>query len=396
VTPTSSSVSDMKALTMNDLRKKGEDPLSPRDRHHLNVGTGNYNRFSILDPAPRGRNRIHSKRKLDEEPLAAAPKTPKLDSNAIFSQLKASEEAVTGIKDCFKDALTIGENCYSSADGGQGEAFFKLAKTVELLIANQENMFSLMVDAVKVIDSAPIPSYSTMVSNGGVRRGNPPSRHADSTPSEDQRPKKVKQAISRAEKSVTLFDLDLGSVPVLNKETLSRKVTILLHEKARSTGIYKGNPEAAAESMDDILSCATIDFLGKGTKMFFNRKDANDPRNNKMCTVPVKLTFKDKETRFRAELTLKKACNVRCGTPYPKKLRTIMDNLVKECKTARPKSFILAKVDSDKLCVTTRARNDSGWEDLPNVADIPLDILDADELAAASGGAEEVDMQALS
>jgi hypothetical protein len=173
-------------------------------------------------------------------------------------------------------------------------------------------------------------------------------------------------------------------------------VTILLHEKARTTGIYKGKPEAAAESVDDILSCATIDFLGKGTKMFYNKRDTNDPRNNKMCTVPVKLTFKDKETRFRAELTLKKACNVRCGTPYPKNLRSLMDNLVKECKVARPKCFILAKVDADKLCVTTRARTDAGWDDLPNTANIPLDILDADELAAASGGAEEVEMQALS
>jgi hypothetical protein len=40
-----------------------------------------------------------------------------------------------------KDALAIGKNCRSATDSGQGEPFFKLAKTVELLIANQENIF---------------------------------------------------------------------------------------------------------------------------------------------------------------------------------------------------------------------------------------------------------------
>jgi hypothetical protein len=70
--------------------------------------------------------------------------------------------------------------------------------------------------------------------------------------------------------------------------------------------------------MDDILSCASIDILGKGSRPFYNRKDTMDPRNGKMCTVPIKLTFRDKEVRFQAELALKKACKVKCGTPYPK------------------------------------------------------------------------------
>jgi hypothetical protein len=69
--------------------------------------------------------------------------------------------------------------------------------------------------------------------------------------------------------------------------------------------------------MDDILSCASIDILGKGSRVFYNRKDTSDPRNGNMCTVPIKLTFRDKDVRFQAELALKKACKVKCGTPYP-------------------------------------------------------------------------------
>jgi hypothetical protein len=228
-----------------------------------------------------------------------------------------------------------------------------------------------------VIDkNPPSSSYAAAVNNRGK---NSASGRAVERPEPDPaetRVKKLRQAIAKAERSVTLFDLDLGSVPVLNRETLNRKVTLLLHDRAQTDGMYKGNPSAAEEAVDDILSCATIDILGKGTRPFYNKKDANDPRNGKMCTVPIKLTFKDKATRFQAELSLKKVCKARCGTPYPKELRVIMDGLVKDCKAIKPGSFILAKVDAEKLLITARARSDKGWEDINRSVPIPENILD--------------------
>jgi hypothetical protein len=221
-----------------------------------------------------------------------------------------------------------------------------------------------MVDAVGVAGKAPAASYASSTFSEDSQAGSGHNASPTSTPWLPPDPKKLRLTISKTEKCITLFDLDLGPVPILDKDNLSRKETILLHEKAKTMGIYKGNPKAAAESMDDILSCATINFLGKGTKLFFNRNDNNDPCNNKMCTVLVKLKFKDKETRFRTELTLKKAYNVSCFTPYPKKPLNIMDTVIKECKVSRPKSFIRARVDTDKLCATAWARTDSGLEDL--------------------------------
>jgi hypothetical protein len=49
----------------------------------------------------------------------------------------------------------------------------------------------------------------------------------------------------------------------MNKDNLSRKFTILLHEKAVTTNIYKRKPEAVAKAVDNILSCASFDFLIK-------------------------------------------------------------------------------------------------------------------------------------
>jgi hypothetical protein len=367
----------MKALTMSDLRKKGEIPLSPKDRHSLNVGSGNYNRFAPLMPPPTKRGRINSKRKFDDDPTDIAPKTPRLDANVVFSQLKGSEDAVAEIRQTFADAFKVGESCYSANDGAMGEAFFKLAKAVDLLIDNQEKILSTVVDAMGMIDkSSRSTSYAAAASSKGNRAHTRDSQQPAYEDNPDEvKTKKLRQAIAKAEKSVTLFDLDLGPVPVLNRETLSRKVTILLHDRAKREGVYKGNPSAAEEAMDDILSCASIDILGKGSQPFFNKKDTSDPRNGKMCTVPIKLTFK--------ELSLKKMCKVKCGTPYPKKLRSIMDTIVKDCKAIRTGTFILAKVDSEKLVVTAKARSDKGWEDLDVSVPIPSDTLDPAEMAAA-------------
>jgi hypothetical protein len=339
-------------------------------------------------PPPPARGRLNSKRKLDDGAQAVAPKTPRLDANVVFSQLKVTEDAISEIRSSFADAVAVGETCYTATDGAMGEAFFKLTKTINLLIENQEKVLSTVVDAVGPLGSRP-SSYASAAATGKkdahAPRGQPQRQEVDPT---ELKKKKVKQAISRAERSVTVFDLDLGPVPVLNKDTLSKKVTLLLHERAQHEGIYKGNPAAAEEAMDDILSCASIDIMGKGSRVFFNRKDNCDPRNGKMCTVPIKLTFRDKETRFQAELALKKACKVKCGTPYPKNLRSMIDDFVKSCKPEHPGCFILAKVDAEKLLITARARSDKGWKDVDRFVNIPHDILDPDELAAA--GDEEM------
>ncbi len=46
------------------------------------------------------------------------------------------------------------------------DAFFKLAKTVNLLIVNQEKMLSTVVDAMGVVSNAPSSSYTTVAGCG--------------------------------------------------------------------------------------------------------------------------------------------------------------------------------------------------------------------------------------
>jgi hypothetical protein len=66
----------------------------------------------------------------------------------VFSQLKTTEDAVSEIRKSLSDAIKVGESCYSANDGGMGEAFFRLTKTLDLIIENQEKVLSTVVDAM--------------------------------------------------------------------------------------------------------------------------------------------------------------------------------------------------------------------------------------------------------
>jgi hypothetical protein len=62
--------------------------------------------------------------------------------------------------------------------------------------------------------------------------------------------------------------------------------------------------------------------------------------------------------------------------PYPKKLRDILDNLLKEGKKILPKAFIRTRVNVDSLTIDVHGRTEKGWQDLNLACAIPLDICD--------------------
>jgi hypothetical protein len=134
--------------------------------------------------------------------------------------------------------------------------------------------------------------------------------------------------------------------------------------------------------MDDILTCASLDFLGSGgSKKYYNKNKPEDPNNGKFCTVPTRLTFRSKDERIKAEQTLRKLGKIKCSTPYPRRLRTLINEIVQEGKKKISNAYIRAKVDPEKLTITALAsvQDQSGkwkWEDLGLEREIPLNILE--------------------
>jgi hypothetical protein len=90
--------------------------------------------------------------------------------------------------------------------------------------------------------------------------------------------KKIQVVIKEAKRSTLLFNLDMGKVPLVNKETMNKKATLALAAMAakkekKNTSIQS---EDAVAAIDDCLSATTgMDFFGATTKTYRNPKDSN-------------------------------------------------------------------------------------------------------------------------
>ena len=116
------------------------------ENHHRYTGSGNYNRF-----APLVRERLPSKRKrqLPDEALAPDPKTPRLDANTVFAQLKDQDAALQEAKGILKKAVETGEECCSAKDGAIGTIIHSLLQVMSIMLTSHENITSALIDSVK-------------------------------------------------------------------------------------------------------------------------------------------------------------------------------------------------------------------------------------------------------
>jgi hypothetical protein len=308
------------------------------------------------------------KRQLENqgEPDGNAQKAPKLDSNLVFDQLKEQDTILAEVE------TTIAEIEKSNVENPDLRLNM-IIRVLKLLGKSQKNLTSAVTDNCKLAATT-----ATAITNGTKQVGlkkNAPAPGPPPPSEEEQKTKKVKAALREAEKKTVLFNLNLGKNPAMNKETLSRKVTVALGESVRS-GKHDYHIGDAEEVLDDILSCSKLEFLGTQSKLFFNNKNEEDPRNNNMYTLPVRMEFKDRETRFEAEIMLRKLCKANCSVPYPKKLRKMLNDVVTAGKGLQPNCFIRTKVNVDNLTIEAHAKTASGWLDLGLKREIPIDILD--------------------
>ena len=405
----------VKSVTMAELRKA--KPPSPKELHQSNVGKGNFNRWNALGGGDGRRPSISGKRQLESSspPPSAPQKAPRLDPNLLFEQMKAHEGKLTEAETILNEAVQAKADAdldnNNLLDDGTNSCISKMLLVLTALISHQKGLSSSFVDFCKENSSAansqkgknPPPNWGAdqQLSEPPRGRSGTISQKKPLTDEEITR-KKVKQEIMKAEKSTTLFDLDLGQVPIINKDTLSSKVTRAIHAAAANGDeAKKGNysPEETEEIMDDILTCAHLDFLGNGgSKKYYNKAKPNDPKNGKFCTVPTKLTFRSKEERTKAEQTLRKFGKIKCSIPYPKKLRTIIGDVVKKGKELKPNCYIRTKVDTDKMLVVAHAsfQNEAGrwvWEDLHLDREIPLDVLDKPDQVTLERDSEQIQEQ---
>jgi len=376
----------VRPVLMSEIRKTG--PPSPLDLHRANTGSGSYNRFAPL--TARSRTSSLGKRPAEEQPEVSSPKMPRLDANKVFDQLSMHDKELDLAKGAIAAASTAIEAACKPDDNGIGTALHRILEAVQHLVNGSEVLKSVICDTAKQIPENQVNRGGGGGGGGGkgyaaaaasqTGGGGPNNNAKKQLSEEDILANKVKKSLKEAEKKTVIFDLNLGTAPTINRDTLSRKVTIALHDKV-SNGSHDWNIQDAGEMVDDLLSCSQLEFLGNGSRKYFNRRNVEDPLNNKMCTVPVRLDFKSKEIRMQAEETLRKVCKVSCSIPYPKRLRDMLTQTIRTGKTQHPDCFIRTRVDSDNLKILASARTGNIWIELPELTtDIPLDILDRNPL----------------
>jgi hypothetical protein len=191
----------------------------------------------------------------------------------------------------------------------------------------------------------PTPGTGTGNARNATNTTAPPSKKEHADPIKGN----FIDSIREAERSTIIFNLNLGRVPIMNKDTLSKKATIALTTlaagKEKKTGSIPSND--AIDAIDDVLSLAeNYQVLGNTTKTYRNTKD---PQSGLYCTAPIRYDFKNKDTRTNAEIVLRDRCGVSCAVPYPVPVRECIKQIVADVKKEYPDNFVKVAVDTGKL-----------------------------------------------
>jgi hypothetical protein len=201
---------------------------------------------------------------------------------------------------------------------------------------------------------------------------------------EEKMESKFREVIKESERSLLIHNLNMGNTPILNQETMTTKVTADLIAKATAVEDARSSTDSGnlpsvsvIDSIDDVLSVVNqMEFFGKVTK------PCKVPgKNAAFYTIPVKMRFKDRDTRNRAETIFRDICQVSSSTPYPPILRECIRKTTAHYKTVFPEDYIRVNLDvGDKSLKVSRRpgpREDKGkWELVARGIRLPLAVLE--------------------
>jgi hypothetical protein len=188
------------------------------------------------------------------------------------------------------------------------------------------------------------------------------------------------KAVKDAERSILIFNLNLGSTPVMNPATMSSKVTHSLMElmKVKENSLFAS--QEAKDFIDDILSqVVKMDFFGSKTVPCKNQGNSVI-QNASYYTIPVKMVFKDRRSAQTASELLRECVGINTSTPYHKSLRAAITMAVKMTKDANPGYQGKANLDLNGRTLKCFIRKDSNppgsWAPYGKNIPLPSEALD--------------------
>jgi hypothetical protein len=193
-------------------------------------------------------------------------------------------------------------------------------------------------------------------------------------------------AVREAERSVVIFNLNLGQSPLLNPVTISSKVTgALIQAAAANVAPSHGDATTiAGEMVNDLLSqVKSMELFGKSTR------PCKDPKNPALdasfYTVPVKLSFNNKQVAKQVNDILRQQYKVSTSIPYHKTLKKAMTMAHDKVSKANPGKQVLISLEVSKKCLKPMVRDPptqsgrkgpANWVATGSYIGLPLDALD--------------------
>ena len=357
-----------KPMTLSDLLK---EKLPAKERP---PGITVKNRFDVLRnvrdrSASAASSRCDSpgKRFRTESPEMSEP----VDRNLAFTSMANEEEKFVKAKALIgkiKDGLANAKE--QGMQGPLWEIVSSMAEWMEITTGVQEVTANVVVD-----------SYNKVASPRKSRKDSP-RRAASKVISDEEaailaKKKKFVQEVKDAERSSLIFKTNMGPVPIMNPDTMRKRFSMDLADKAAAVeGAPEGRPTAeVAAQLDDALGMVTkMEYFGKETKKA--KKKGKDAGDEDFYTIPVKLTFRDKETRDAADGRMRKLCKTGGTIPYHRTLRNVINKVIMDAKDKYKGSFIQVKVDADKFRLRVSRREEGVWHNNIELIDLPDEVLD--------------------
>jgi hypothetical protein len=224
-------------------------------------------------------------------------------------------------------------------------------------------------------------------------------QHSDAppvAPKPDPGKKLLSDALAAAERTAIIFDADLGTASVGNKDRLAHAFSATVRAKAiavaeETEGTEEEIAKITAEAVrvaDDALSCASnMSFLGQATKQYTNSRDASDPRNGSFFTMPIKFEFPDKSSRIHFERTLREKCKLKAAMSLPLGIRKEADKCRNLAKEKFPGEIVMIRAESDGLqfAVFHKKDGDVKWIRSPDSYPIPVSAVLPDNGGGVEG-----------
>jgi hypothetical protein len=204
--------------------------------------------------------------------------------------------------------------------------------------------------------------------------------------------------LAAAEKTAIIFDADLGTASVGNKDRLAHTFSATVKAKAiavaeEGEGTEEEIAAATAEAIrvaDDALSCAAdMSFLGQATKLYTNSRDASDAINGTYYTMPIKFVFPDKSSRIHFERTMREKCKLKAAMSLPLGIRKEAEKCRKSALEQFPGEIVMVRAESEGLqfAVFHKKDGDRKWVRSPTSYPIPVSAVMPDQ----GGGVEEME-----